>query len=415
MMRRLPLILLLAARAALAQDQDESALLLADQAPAHVEKSRDWQVFAEGAVGGARLRNGALADNQRLSVDILLDKTFAPGWRAVLSDRLDMFWQNEPVRQNGVNTLKEAYVSWQRKEDEVFDAGRINVRNGVATGYNPTDWFRAGAVRAVVSADPGSLKKNRLGSVMLRGQTLWNGGSLSALYAPKLASEPNGAALNPDLGATNNRNRWMLAVSQRLTDSVAPQWLLFGEQHQSPQLGLNLTMLVNNATVGYVEWAGGRSRSLLSQAINRGDDSAFRNRLATGLSYTTEHKITLTMEYQYNGAGLHDADWEALPRTSPIAYGQYRRLLQNLQESPTRQSAFFYGTWQDAMINHLDLTAMMRVNLADRSQLSWLEGRYHWDRSEVALQWQVNGGDTTSEFGAASQRRIVQALYRYFF
>jgi hypothetical protein len=33
----------------------------------------------------------------------------------------------------------------------------------------------------------------------------------------------------------------------------------------------------------------------------------------------------------------------------------------------------------------------------------------------VALQWQMNSGDAISEFGASPQRRIVQALLRYFF
>ena len=46
--------------------------------------------------------------------------------------------------------------------------GRINVRNGAALGYNPTDFFRSGALRSVVSIDPNSLRENRLGTVMLR-------------------------------------------------------------------------------------------------------------------------------------------------------------------------------------------------------------------------------------------------------
>ena len=82
---------------------------------------------------------------------------------------------------------------------------------------------------------------------------------------------------------------------------------------------------------------------------------------------------------------------------------------------PTRDAIFFYASWQDAMINHLDLNAMERYNVADGSRLSWVEARYHWDRYDVALQWQMNTGSIASEFGAATQRRTVQALLRYFF
>lgn len=405
----------LLAGGAFAQDPDDAALLLADQVQPEVQRSSDWHVFVEAAAGPAKLRDGSTIDLQRLSLDVQFDKIFAPGWRAVFADRLDMNWRSEPVRQNGINTLKEAYLSWQAKEDQLFDFGRINARLGVAMGYNPTDYFRSGANRSIVSADPTSLKKNRLGSVMLRSQSLWAGGSLAAAVSPKLASQSNPTALNPDLGATNNRHRWLLAASHRFSEGFSPQILVFGEERRSTQIGLNLSTLVSDATVAYVEWSGGRSPSLLSQAMNREDDLAFRNRLATGLTYTTSNKLSLTAEYQYNGAGLRDAQWEALPRTAPATYGLYRGFAQTMQDMPTRQALFFYGSWQDAMIHHLDLNAMLRYNLADHSRLTWLEARYHWDRAEVALQWQVNSGDAVSEFGAASQRRTVQALVRVFF
>jgi hypothetical protein len=418
MMRRLlpipALLALLAAGAARADDID--ALNLADTAPSKVERASDWHMFVEGALGQYTLRGGNLTgSNQRLSFDVQFDKSFAPGWRAVFADRLDMNWQSEPERQNGINTLKEAYLSWQVQEHQILDLGRINARYGVATGYNPTDFFRDGAVRSVVSVDPGSLKKNRLGSVMLRGQTLWNGGSLTALYSPKLAQQPSDAALSPDFGATNNQQRWLLAASQQLTENINPQWLIYGEDRQPPQFGFNLTALANDATVAYVEWAGGRSRSLLSNALNIKDGAVFRNRLATGLTYTMSNKLSLTLEYEYNGAGLDKEAWQALPRDSPAAYGLYRKSLQSVQDLPTKQSVFLYAGWQDAMISHLDLNGMLRLNMADHSRLSWLEARYHWDKADLALQWQLNSGSLGSEFGSTPQQRAWQILLRYFF
>ncbi len=399
-----------------ASADDTDALNLADQAPAKVEHASDWHMFVEGAVGQYMLRSGSLTgSNQRLSVDLQFDKSIAPGWRAVFANRLDMNWQNQPERQNGINTLKEAYLSWQMQEHRIVDLGRINARYGVATGYNPTDFFRDGAVRSAVSVDPSSLKKNRLGSVMLRGQTLWDGGSLTALYSPKLAQQSSDAALSPDFGATNNQQRWLLAVSQQLSENISPQWLIYSEDRQPPQFGFNLTALANDATIVYVEWAGGRSRSLLSNALNLKDEPVFRNRAATGLTYTTPNKLSLTLEYEYNGAGLDQAAWQALPRTSPAAYGQYRNSLQSVQDLPTKQSVFLYAAWQDALINRLDLNAMLRFNLDDSSRLSWLEARYHFDQADLALQWQLNSGRAGSEFGTTPQQRAWQILLRYFF
>jgi hypothetical protein len=100
----------------------------------------------------------------------------APGYR--LADRFDTAQE--------IGTLKEAYVSWQPHSSLLLDAGRINGRQGVAFGYNPTDFFRSDAIRSVVSIDPNSLRDNRLGTVMLRGQQLWDSGALSVVYAPRL-------------------------------------------------------------------------------------------------------------------------------------------------------------------------------------------------------------------------------------
>jgi len=414
----------LTAGAALAADSDMDALLLADHASAPPAKASDWRVFVEGAAGRTALRgpgtNSGSILNQRLSIDVQFDKSFAPGWRAVFADRLDINWHNEPSRQNSVNSFKEGYLSWAAAGDQLFDLGRINARHGVAIGYNPTDYFRTGASRSIVSADPSSQKKNRLGSGMLRSQTLWDGGSLTAIYSPKLADQPNRASWNPDWGSTNNQHRWLVAVSHQIAEGINPQWLIYGEEHDATQLGFNLTKLLNDSTVSYVEWSGGRTRSLLTRAlneqgINRPDDSAFRNRVATGLTYTTANKMSLTLEYQYNGAALDKANWDALGRSSPLGYGLYRGAVHNAGDMPTRQAWFLFGTWQDAVVNNLDLSAMVRFNVADRSRLSWLEARYHWDQAEVALQWQRNSGHATSEFGASPQRRIVQAVVRYFF
>jgi hypothetical protein len=101
--------------------------------------------------------------------------------RAVLSDRLDIDWQHGFSQRDEVNTLKEAYLSWQPRNDVILDVGRVNQYSGVAIGYNPSDFFRGGALRSPVSVDPTSIKTDRQGSVMLRGQALWEGRSVTAL------------------------------------------------------------------------------------------------------------------------------------------------------------------------------------------------------------------------------------------
>jgi len=380
------------------------------------ESSSNWRVFAEAAVRrSTRQGTGAPQHGERLSFDVRYDGSFAAGWRAVLADRLDISWPGDVAGETHVNTLKEAYLSWQAAPDRLADLGRINARHGVAMGYNPTDYFRAGALRSVVSLDPASLRENRLGSVMLRGQQLWDGGSVTALYSPKLADQPSTGAYSLDLGATNRRDRWLATFSQKISEQFSPQFLLSGGAGQSAQLGFNLALLLNQATVAYAEWSGGRAASLLAQALARPDDAAFRSRLSTGLTYTTASNVSLTLEYEYNGAALDRDGWNELRRGSPAAYGAYRSFAAKLQEPVTRENLFFHATWTDAMVRHLDLTAMLRYNVADHSRLRWFEARYHWTHVDLALQAQLNDGPPSSDFGALPERRMVQAVLKYFF
>ncbi|HEX6364326.1 MAG TPA: hypothetical protein VFZ93_15320, partial [Albitalea sp.] len=298
------------------------------------------------------------------------------------------------------------------------DAGRINARLGVAGGYNPTDWFRDRAVRSVTSVDPASLRENRLGTVMLRGQRLWSSGSLTALVAPRLADGPNDSGLAADVGATNDRNRWLFAWTQRLGKDFAPQLLLHGdgEPGHSPQLGLNVTRLLTDACVGHVEWAGGRRASLLAQSQGRPrEDLGFRTQWAAGATCTTAHNLSLLVEFQRNGAALDEDGWRAL-REGPLpAYLAYRAEAQRRQDPATRENLFLHARWQNALAPRLDLSGFTRVNLADRSRLSWLEARYHWERTDLALQWQLHSGRGLSEFGALEQQRVWQVLLKHYF
>jgi hypothetical protein len=409
-------ICLVCAGSAAAADPDTDALSLADQAPASTKQSKDWRLAMEAAYAQTMQRiDRASAQALRLSLDFSLDTVLAPDLRVVLADRLDATREEGQGAVGKVNTLKEAYGSLRLDRRVLLDLGRVNVRSGVAVGYNPTDFFRTGAVRSLVSLDPESLRSNRLGSVMGRGQALWDSGSVTMLYSPRLADQPSSAALDPDLGATNRQNRWLVTVSQKLAERWQPQFLLYGGAGMSPVIGVNQTASLGNATVAYLEWSGGRGASLASQAMVCDGDTGFRSRLATGLTYTTEHRQSVTVEYEYSGVSMDRAQWDALRYGSPGDYSRYRAYAQSAQELLTRHALFFYGAWKDVGLNQLDLNAMVRVDLIDRSKLLWLEARYHWKRSDVALRWQSYRGDDGTTFGAVPQRQIWQVLGVYYF
>ncbi len=409
-MRRLCCLICIACtQIAFADDLD--ALNLADQASSKVEVVKAWQVALELSRGHNSNSDGSSEKNARLSLDFQLDTALTPSLRLLAANRFDHKYSDGETGHENLHTLKELYLSWQANPAQSVDIGQINARYGVGFGYNPSDFFRSRAVRSYISLDPSSIKKNRLGSVMLRYQHLWQGGSVAAMYSPKLSS----AEAVPDFIGTNQQHRYLIALSSKLSAGVEPQWLVKGEAGKSVQLGFNLAMLANDATVVYLEWSGGRSATLLARAQARNQPSAFHHAAAVGFTYTTSQKLSVTAEYQLNTAALNKADWAALPQQGLVNYLQYRRYLQAEQEMPSRDALFFFLAWQDAIKNGTDINAMLRHNLADHSRQLWIEARYHWAEYDAALQWQRNSGSRASEYGAMVQKSGWQVLLKRYF
>ncbi|MCM3373086.1 hypothetical protein M3640_20725, partial [Bacillus velezensis] len=154
------------------------------------------------------------------------------------------------------------------------------------------------------------------------------------------------------------------------------------------QLGVNATTLIDDATVGFVEYAIGRGSAVGDFAQTA---SSWVSKLATGVTHTFASKLSLTLEYDYDGASASGAAWRAL-QGDPSRYWRYRDMAGTAQELMTRRSLFVYASMPDVFVQHLALTAMARYNLDDHSYFTWLEARYHWPRTDCAVQWQSNHG-----------------------
>jgi hypothetical protein len=410
--------LIIASGLAFAQDNDESALALADRTTTEPTRQRACIEYSELAGNDTTYSDDrASSPGGRASLSFRCDAPIASDWRGVLSDRFDEFWARGSSAR-AVNTLKESYLGFRYHGAMLVDVGRINIREGAGLAYNPTDYLKAGAVRALISIDPNTLRDERMGTLMGRVQVLWSSGSLTTLFAPRVGAEPNDSTFNPDFGATNAKNRWLIILSQRVAREFQPQLSLTGTEHESPRAGLNLTYLLNSATVGYVEWSGGRSTSDLFRS-NYGPtipgDTAFHSQLSTGFTYTTSFKLSTTLEYQYNNAAPDDKQWAAL-RSGPIPpYVRYREYVAGQGELATRQNLFAYAHWDDVGINRLGLTAFVRFDPYDHSRVTWTEARYHWDHAGFAVQWQRNVGDATSDLAPFPVRQSWLALMDYYF
>ena len=415
---------MLQALPALAAGDDLDALSL-ESAPAEAaagvaSAASTSQIFVEGALGNAtqRFQSGSREVN-RASFDLTHSARLAPGLRAVVSNRLDYLHPADPGTDAAVNSLREAYVSWQPEGgNTVVELGRINLRFGPAYGYNPTDFFRDGALRTLTTVNPFALRENRLGTVMLRGQHLWSGAALSVAYSPKITEAPNPNAKvdgwSLDLGATNNRDRALIALSTQLSQNVNSQVLLYKEPSRSATVGANVTALLSDGAVAHAEWSRGSEPDLLSRALGAPGPAVKRNRFAGGVTYTTLSKLSMTAEYQYTGFAVGRSEWQALS-AAPLAQLGYLRESLRLLELAPRQAYLLYVTQKSLGLKNLDLTAFLRINADDQSRLAWAELRHHWPSFDLTLQAQQYFGKPSTEFGLSPQRRVVQVLGTYYF
>ena len=400
-----------------ADDSDALALEAAPEAGAKPAADKALRLYIEGAAGRIAQCYGLPdLDVRRLSLDLNWSTRLSDRWRFAISNRLDDIHPTDGNAPSTLNSLREAYVSWQGEAGaDIAEFGRINLRTGPAYGFNPTDYFRDGALRAVTTADPFALRENRLGTVVARYQRLWAGGGVSLALAPKLASAPSHSSLSLDLGATNHRHRGVASWSAQFSDKLSGQVLAYADQDRGAQWGASMTALLSTALVGHLELSRGRDDDLFSAKVLGLPRQATRNRLSAGATFTTATQLALTAEYEYNGFAPDQAAWNAGSAAGLAAFGSYLQAAQARQDIASRSAWMIYATQKSAIWKSLDLTAFMRINAEDHSRTSWLEMRYHWPQADAALQWQANTGRPASEYGLVPYRRLVQVLGTWYF
>jgi opacity protein-like surface antigen len=429
----------------------------AAQAPVAAQRGNQ-RVYLENALGFSSLRDDLLVPQppplpprweEHLFADARLQWPIAPNAFVAYSGRLSLLAQEAlgfPNRGNVTHDLRELYASAEPRPRGYLDAGRINVKSGVALGFNPTDFFKARAVVDPLTADPSALRENRLGTLMVRAQHVGERATMSALYAPRITG-PAAIGDDPDRGfdplfdRTNGTNRWLLKASAQLGDGENPEAVLFGENGQV-KAGLDIAESVGQSTVVYAEWAGGKRLGIIDEAlafgratgtvpaaapdaISQGNDKRVRSQLALGASYTTESKITFNLEYHYNEAGFSRADrdrWFAIgagrAADSPIARELWyvRGYAADRQEPLQRHSVFLRADWVDFLVPKLELTGFVLADATDGSTLVQVEASYaRTDLWSFGVLAGATTGGRRSNFGSLPRAAsVLLKATRYF-
>jgi hypothetical protein len=377
----------------------------------------------------------------RLSLDADLRLPIAPSLTFGFSDRLNVIagaGLSAISRVDFENDLREIYVSAATSSGSYIDIGRMNLKEGVAYGYNPTDYFKPRTGVQLSSIDPSAAREHRLGVVMIRAQQLFEEGSLMVAFAPKIAntaSIPGAAPATFDLGwgRTNAENRALLAASWSEI-AFNPQLLAFHDAIGT-HWGASLSRVIYGNTVAYLEWSGAREASLAARAIAFGErtnvlppDSTtsvqkrFSNDLAVGTSWTSRSNLTLNFEFHYHGSGFDGtglAHAFAQGTSGPQGAAQFwyvRQYAADQQEPFTRREYFLRADWQDLIPSVLNLGAIAFVDQHDGSILAQFSGQYFLSRRwTLSAYVGATAGSKVSAFGSLRWRTgAVFQVARYF-
>lgn len=462
MTRGVPRALLLLALAwsgmAVAQQDADLALIPPDsQSPPKLSASRSGQnIYLENALTAISLRDDLPVAAQpshdwqeRLLLDVRDAWEVGRATRLILSDRLNLRAESDlsfPGHENVVNDFREAYMEWRLAEQTYLAVGRINLKSGIALGYNPTDYFRTRTVSEPLSADPSVLREDRLGTAMLRLQHIWRGGSFTLAFAPRLRraspiySNTELPSFDPMLGRTNPDNRFLLESSIDLSADLSPEVLVYHDDHGT-RFGLNLSKTLGQSVVAYAEASVGRRRDLIAEALTFGrvtgalpvgtpdepapsPGSSLKNELAVGASYTTASRVTWNLEYHLNQAGFTSRDWSRWfaigsdPAASSALAGELwyvRGYALDQQEQSTEQAAFVRADWTDAFGLDLELSGFANVDLRDGSGQAQGEADYYLSNAwTVGILAAGDFGSPRSDFGSLpTSYTVLLSLRRY--
>lgn len=283
---------------------------------------------------------------------------------AVLSLRSD--YGMAPGPDTDRHALREAWFSVESDTAGYTDVGRVQWRNGVAQGYNPTDYLKRGATLDLGTQDPLTLRDNRLGTVMLRQQWLDTWGSVAMAYLPRLSHRPDDATGADDTTfawhKTNGAHAALLKIAPNVSERISLDLLAYGRAGEAPQWGGNVTALIDDAILIYAE-----------ASLQRGAPQT-----AWGAQWTHAANLTLNVEHHRDG-------------------------------TTARQALYLRGSWSDALQwRHLDLSAFVRRDLDDRSRL-WQVDAFWAVNDRWSLRAALGGVDGTpsSLMGRAPVRRYA--------
>lgn len=337
--------------------------------------------------------------------------------------------------------VQELALTWQATPDLALEFGRVNIRNGVALGFNPTDWFKADSLVTTDSQDPGDRREERLGTLILGGSTTVGGTLLQFGYRPEISDGAGSVLTDMDviglgLDRTNPTEAVYLKLAPDLGGNIAFTGnLLLEDGH--PGVGLEVSGALGQNLVVYGEVFAQDRRTLAAEALGSGlgsggfraamgADSGYdwRTQAAVGATWSLPdalvgpRDVSLSLEYHYNGAGLSSGQTDALAAAAGAdlgAAGAVRGFAAREQEPLADKQIFARFAWNDFW-GDADFAALGFYAPHDESGLVQLSASIPLnDNAEISLRTFSTFGGSDTVYGANPTEMTTQIALTYTF
>jgi hypothetical protein len=226
------------------------------------------------------------------------------------------------------NFLKEFYFNLRPTQSFLLTLGRRNIIDGVGYSRNPVDFLANPSTLPGANFDNRFRLRNREGSIIARGELLWQGGAMSYTYVPQIApSDASDPKVRTEIDRLTQFNR-SDAHWAKLYQLVAGYDLsLHYFYRQRHHFGLAVAKVLGDALELHAEGRATRGSSVLTPYKRSEDiyvgptlvqpalydfesrsDETWYARVLVGAQYTFENKLNLSTEYYYNGEGY--SQWQ---------------------------------------------------------------------------------------------------------
>lgn len=353
-------------------------------------------------------------------------------------------WESHRNDGDYVNViLKEASASFMIAEALFVDAGKIDIKSGVAFFRNPAALIsnplhlpRKGRIsnNASAQSDP-----YREGSLMLKTDYYTTGGTFTAAFIPRLTAPSGKSEITEQniLERVNNRNMGLLKWRRSSTGDFNPEIVfLVGDRlgagaavsvEKGPVI-FNLEGSLKNHAPVFVpsREAENAIRTFsfpatpVEEFLLRRDRQTFYFEGTAGLNYRSfKRKYNIIAEYYYNQAGLSRREWKEYfsflnllndygRRISVLythgvgVFAEKNRILACENALPGRHYIFTRQEKEELFLRDLSVRLNYMINLNDWSGLADVHAEYQLSGRGWKLHagWWTTAGGTATEFGA---------------